>query len=64
MKKEINELPFADPVIFKANSQMRFKIQLLDFADTSPGTGLKIKFRFLFNDGILMESKPFMLNTY
>ena len=63
MKKEINELLFPDPLIVKANSQMRFKIQLLDFDKTCQGNGIKIKFRFLFNNNdFFIETKPLGLN--
>lgn len=62
MKKATNELVFSDPIIFKSKTPMRFKIQLLDFVQTCPGNGVKIKFRFLFNDGVFMESKPILLN--
>ena len=63
MEKEVNELLFSDPVIFKANSQMRFKIQLLDFEKTCPGNGVKIKFRFLFNNNeFFIETKPMMFS--
>jgi hypothetical protein len=59
MGKEVNELQLIDPLILKANSQMRFKIQLLDFDKTSPGNGIEIKFRFLFNNNeFFIETRP------
>jgi len=64
MKKKTNSLSLSNPIIFKPNFPMRFKIQLLNFPDTCPGSGAKIKFRFLFNDQLFfMETKPFILNV-
>jgi hypothetical protein len=59
MRNEINTKKFDDPVILPPLKPFRFYIQLLNFYETMPGSSVKFKFRFHFNNGeFFMDSEP------
>ncbi|MBS1624080.1 MAG: hypothetical protein JST83_08690 [Bacteroidetes bacterium] len=51
--KEINRFELPDPIIFKANEPMRFKLRFKDFKEDCPGNTFRLKFWFHFDQFVI-----------